>query len=145
MCPEYGKIFVMKRKSVVIISIVDLVVAVLVGVIPPVIYNATGILDSLDTFMAITYWICFAVTLVFLFGFTFFCINHQKMVAPKLFITTEVLALVMQVLPSITVLFNNIESERNYVYAAILDLAVVVIWIIVYAFLNTRQIRSRYQ
>ncbi|MCD8203694.1 MAG: hypothetical protein LUB56_01020 [Coprobacillus sp.] len=135
----------MKRKTVIIISIVNLVIMVLVGIIPPIIYSSTGVFDNLSTYMNITYWICFALTLVFFIGFIFFCINHQKMVAPKLFITTEVFVLLMQVLPNITILFNQIEDERNYIYAAILDLAIIVIWIIIYAFLNTRQIRSRYQ
>ncbi|MCD8204902.1 MAG: hypothetical protein LUC16_03665 [Coprobacillus sp.] len=135
----------MKRKTVIIITIINLVVVVLLGVIPPVIFSANGLLKDLDTYLNVEYWVGYAVGLVFLIGFSFFCVNHQTITGKKLFITTEIFALLMQLMQFISIFFSYSSYDKNYILVLVIDLALIIIWGIFYAMLNTKQIRRRYQ
>ncbi len=135
----------MKRKTLIIISIVNLVVVLLLGVIPPVIFNAAGMLQNLDTYLNVEYWVGYAVGLVFLIGFSFYIINHQTIAGKRLFIITEIFALLMQLTQFISIFFYYSSYDKNYIIVLIIDLALIIIWGICYAMLNTKQIRRRYQ
>ncbi len=127
-------------------ALVNVVLLLIFGILPPVILNQYNVLPGFSTPLDITFWLTFGVAIVLLLAYVMMCMNNRRKQERVPFLVSEVLLIIIQFLPTITWCYSLVDTNDSiWIAAAVTNIVLFFAFFCVYLWLYYKNTRARYQ
>ncbi|MCD8194989.1 MAG: hypothetical protein LUD22_01650 [Coprobacillus sp.] len=127
-------------------AFVNIGLLLIFGILPPVLLSTYNVLPGFGNALDICFWLCYAVTIILCLSYVMMCMNNRRKQERIPFLVSEILLIVLQLLPTFTWLFNLVEGVDNiYLVPVITDIVLIFAFFGSYLWLYYKNTKRRYQ
>ncbi|MCD8209552.1 MAG: hypothetical protein LUC31_01895 [Coprobacillus sp.] len=116
----------MKKRTLNIVYLSDIILLILFALVPTLIFNGVGFYEDMELYLSLTYWISFALSILVVLGFVMYCFNRPNKMPKVWFWFTESFALLFLITPNICMFY----LDGSYVTPLIINIVVLALFLI---------------